>query len=76
MMKLMSDFRSLIALRSFSNTFDSVLFEHVSSLANLCLPFPHDATVGAPPAPNGPSTSQDGCSRQAVLAYMAAWRVG
>jgi hypothetical protein len=63
LMKPISDFRSLIALRVFSKTFDSVFVEHVSSSVNLLLPFTKDAALGAPPAPDVFQTSQNGCSR-------------
>jgi hypothetical protein len=43
LMKPISDFRLLIALRIFSKTFDSVFVEHVSSSVNLRLPFTKDA---------------------------------
>jgi hypothetical protein len=63
-MKPISDFRSLIALRIFSKTFDSVFVGYVSSSVNLRLPFTvtKDAAGGAPPAPEFPGTSRNGCS--------------
>jgi hypothetical protein len=62
LMKPISAFRSLIALRIFSKTFDSVFVEHVSSSVNLCLPFTKDAALGAPPAPDVFQSLRNGCS--------------
>jgi hypothetical protein len=62
LMKPISDFRLLIAMRIFSKTFDSVFVEHVSSSVNLRLSFTKDSALVAPQAPGVFQTSRNGCS--------------